>query len=88
MNIQDYIPHGMIVAFASVVSYVFRDHVKQDDSRFAEIKQGFTDVTSRQTEIADKMAANHAEILKVLLTAANDRANVAAMIENRDDPRA
>ena len=88
MNIQDYIPHGMIVAFASVVSYVFRDHVKQDDSRFAEIKQGFTDVTSRQTEIADKMATNHAEILKVLFTAATDRANFQSLLEHRDDPRA
>lgn len=88
MSIQDYIPHGMVAAFAGVVTYVFRDHVKQDDSRFAEIKQGFTDITERQTAIADKMAANHAEILSTLLHAANDRANIASLAEHRDDPRA
>ncbi len=67
MSVQDYIPHGMIAAFASVVTYVFRDHTKQDDRRFAEIKQGFSEVTARQTELADNMAKNHAELLRVML---------------------
>jgi hypothetical protein len=69
MSIQDYIPHGMVAAFAGVVTYVFRDHVKQDDARFAEMKSGFADIIARQTTLSDKIAENHAEILKTLLEA-------------------
>jgi hypothetical protein len=67
MSVQDYIPHGMIAAFASVVTYVFRDHTKQDDRRFEEIKQGFAEISARQTTMTDTMAANHAELLRVML---------------------
>jgi hypothetical protein len=67
MSIQDYIPHGMVAAFAGIVTYVFRDHVKQDDARFLDIKDGFKEMTARQVEMTDKMAANHAELLRVML---------------------
>jgi hypothetical protein len=63
----DYIPHGVAAAFAAVVTYVFRDHVKQDDSRFSEMKTGLADIATRQTVISDTMAANHAELLRVML---------------------
>ena len=89
MQITDFIPHGMVVAFGGIVAYVFRDHVKQDDARFEEMKTGFKEITDRQTVIADKMAENHTEILKVLLTVATDRATIAAVTEqaiNRDRP--
>lgn len=67
MNISDYVPHGMVAAFAGIVTYVFRDHVKQDDSRFANLKTDLTTIVTRQTEMADKMAENHAELLRVML---------------------
>jgi hypothetical protein len=82
MNIVDFIPHGMVVAFGGVVSYIYRDHVKQDDARFGDIKQELQNIYSRQTEISDKMGENHAEILRVLLTAEQQRAANAA-IEKR-----
>jgi hypothetical protein len=83
MQLTDFIPHGMVTAFAGVVTYVFRDHVKQDDKRFEEIKTGFQEIEERQTAIADKMAANHTEILQTLLKAANDRANLQPLVEKR-----
>ena len=89
INVADYIPHGLVTAFAGVVTYVFRDHVKQDDARFAEIKNGFKDVTDRQTEISDKMSDNHAEILRLLINAGQQRDTHAAITEhaiNRDRP--
>ena len=91
MNITDYIPHGITVVFASVISYVFKTHTDTDDRRFVEIKRGFDDLTVRTTQIADKMSENHSEILKVLLTAANDRANIASIVQQQqhaDDSRA
>jgi hypothetical protein len=66
-GVTDYIPHGLVTAFGAVVTYVFRDHIKQDDARFAEIKTGFADIVARQTVVTDKMAENHAEILRVML---------------------
>ena len=83
MNITDYIPHGITVAFAGVISYIFRNHVEQDDARFKEIKEGFTEITNRQTVIADKMAENHSEILKVLLEAEQQRTSNELNAERR-----
>ena len=85
MTITDFIPHGLVVAFGGIVTYVFRDHVKQDDARFMEIKQDLTAIGDRQVQIADKMSENHTEVLKVLLTAANDRANFQSLLERHDD---
>jgi hypothetical protein len=67
MSVQDYIPHGMVAAFASVVTYVFRQHVKQDDDRYAALNATLTSMAQRQLTMSDTMAANHAEILRVML---------------------
>jgi len=77
--ITDYIPHGMVTAFAGVVTYVFRQHTLQDDARFTEIKALMEGVRARQTDISDKLASNHAEILKVLLEAERQRATNALL---------
>jgi len=74
MNITDFIPHGMITAFAGIAAYVYKDHVKQDDNRFGKICADLDSVAARQTQISDMMATNHAEILKVLLAAEQQRA--------------
>ncbi len=67
MNITDYIPHGMIAAFAGVVTYVFRDHVKRDDDRFEQLTATLSSMSERQLSMSDTMAANHAELLRVML---------------------
>lgn len=61
-NLTDYIPHGMVAAFAAVVSWVYREHVKQDDKRYDTVGE-------KLDKLADKMADNHAEILSRLLDA-------------------
>ena len=81
MSVTDYIPHGMVAAFAGVVSFIYREHVKQDDVRFGEIATDLKAICARQTEIADKMGTNHAEILKVLLAAEQQRSLNAAIAE-------
>jgi hypothetical protein len=67
MSASDYIPHALVTALATVVSFVYRDHVKQDDRRFDKVSTELTNISSRQVEISDKIAENHAEILRVLL---------------------
>jgi hypothetical protein len=67
MSIVDFIPHGLVVGFGTVVSYIFRDHVKTDDKRFDRVVAALTNMSARQTEISDKMANNHTEILQTLL---------------------
>ena len=67
MTLTDYIPHGMVTAFAGVVTYVFRQHAKQDDDRYVLLNASLQTISTRQTEMADKMAANHSELLRVML---------------------
>jgi hypothetical protein len=67
MSISDYIPHGMVTAFAGAVTYVFRQHTKSDDDRYALLNMALNNISVRQTEISDKMAENHAELLRVML---------------------
>jgi hypothetical protein len=79
MNLSDYIPHGMVTAFAGVITFIYRDHVKQDDFRFGKVTDELAKICSRQTEISDRMAENHAEILRTLLTSSEQRATNAAL---------
>jgi len=65
--ITDYIPHGMVTAFAGVVTYVFRQHTKQDDDRYALLNATLSSISTRQLDMTDTMAANHAELLRVML---------------------
>ena len=84
MSVTDFIPHGMVAAFAGVVSFIYREHTKQDDLRFDGIKEDLAALITRQTEISDKMASNHTEILKTLLQAANQRETNAAIAAARE----
>jgi hypothetical protein len=83
MSIADYLPHGMIAAFAGIVTYVFKEHTTREDARFQELKVDLTAISDRQTQIADKMSANHAEILKVLLEAEQQRTANEVLAERR-----
>lgn len=89
MNIADYIPHGLVVAFGGVVTYVFKDHVQQDKDRFAEIKEDLETIKARQQVHNDTMNTQHAEVLKLLIDAGQHREMQAAITEhaiNRDRP--
>lgn len=68
MNLTDYIPHGMIVAFGTVVSWIYREHVKQDDHRFDKISEAMKLLLEGQTKLASKIADNHADVLKLFIT--------------------
>ncbi len=67
MVLVDYIPHGMVTAFAGIVTYVFRNHVKQDDDRYAILCATLSSISARQLVMSDTMASNHAQLLQVML---------------------
>ena len=83
MAILDYLPHGMIAAFAGVVAHVFNDHVKQDDARFLEIKNYLGEIIARQERHNLTMTENHAEILKLLIEAGHQREMQAAILREQ-----
>jgi hypothetical protein len=39
MSLTDYIPHGLVASFATVIGYVFNAHVKADKERFAQLTE-------------------------------------------------
>jgi hypothetical protein len=46
-EMANYIPHGVIVVFGAVVSWVYKDHVKRDDERFAEVKSDYDQLAQK-----------------------------------------
>ena len=83
MNFSDYIPHGMVTAFAGVVTYVFRQHTKSDDDRYMLLNATLSSMSQRQLDMTDKMGANHAEILRVLLEAEQQRVTNAILADSK-----
>jgi len=61
------------------VSYVFKQHAAQDDRRFTEIQVGLKDLADGQTTMAKSIADNHAEVLKLFITAGQQAATNAAI---------
>ena len=47
INVTDYIPHGLVVAFGTVVAYVYKDHVGRDDARFAKADADMKDLGAK-----------------------------------------
>jgi hypothetical protein len=66
-DFTDYIPHGLVAALGTVVMYVFRDHVKQDERRFDKFADAYTRMNGKLDEAIANQAKNHTEILKILL---------------------
>lgn len=66
-DISEYIPHAMIVAFASVSAWVFRDHVERDDRRFETVAGALQRMSDKLDEAVKVQASSHSEILKILL---------------------
>jgi hypothetical protein len=67
LDLTDYVPHGMVAVLGTVVAYVFRDHVKQDERRFDKFADAYTRMNGKLDEAISKQSSNHAEILKILL---------------------
>lgn len=67
------------MALGGIVTYVFKDHVKRDNDRFTEVKAALDSIGIRQTTLADTMATNHAEILKLLVQAGQQAQTNAAI---------
>ena len=65
--ISDYIPHGLIVALGGVVTWVYRQHVQQDDDRYKQLTDVLGKVFAGQNETRAKMSDNHAELLKLMV---------------------
>ena len=85
-DLTQFIPHGMVMAFAGVVSFVFREHTKQDDARFNRIATALDAIEAGQTAMATKIADNHAEVLKLFIDAGQHAATNAAIagVADRD----
>lgn len=83
-SITDYVPHGMVAAFAGVVTYVFRDHVKQDDARFNEIKEDLKTLVEGQGKLAQVISDNHAEVLKLFISAGQHADALEVLSKARD----
>jgi hypothetical protein len=66
-DITQYVPDGVTIAFATVIGWIFRDHVYRDDARFKEVVASFRDVSTKLDQAVKVQAENHAEILKILL---------------------
>lgn len=73
MSVQDltqYIPHALgtaAVAVATLGSYIFKDHADRDDARFAKTFELLQSTNTKLDTAVTTQAANHAEILKILL---------------------
>jgi hypothetical protein len=63
----DYLPHGMIAALGAVVTWVFRDHIKQDEKRFDKFGEAYMNISEKLDKAVETQAKNHSEILKILL---------------------
>jgi hypothetical protein len=66
MNVTDYIPHGLVTAFGTVVAFVARDHFKRDDQRFAEVKADYATISAKLDAQNKTTTDNHEEILRIL----------------------
>lgn len=73
----DYTPHSLVGLLAAGVAYVFRTHVKTDEDRYHELSKSITELTTQQS-------VNHAEILTILLKAAQDRENIQRLLPSKD----
>lgn len=57
----------MVAALGAVVTWVFRDHVKQDEKRFDKFASAYSNISEKLDKAVETQAKNHAEILKILL---------------------
>jgi hypothetical protein len=61
INPTDYIPHGLVAALGAVVAYMYKDHVKRDDSRFEKADKDMA-------ELGAKIDRHYEQITMLLTT--------------------
>ena len=86
---MDYLPHGLVVGLAGIVGYVFKQHTAQDDRRFLEIQDGLKLLAAGQDTTQQRLADNHAAVLKLFIEAsqaAATNAAIAAVAASRHPP--
>lgn len=71
IDLTAYLPNSIIVAAGTVAAWVFRDHAQRDDLRFKAFGSGMQELSRKIDRSAETQAANHAEILKILLEQKN-----------------
>ncbi|HEV2178324.1 MAG TPA: hypothetical protein VGU20_31005 [Stellaceae bacterium] len=67
MSAVDYIPHGIVTALATVVGFVFRQHVKQDEDRFQELTVSIAELGKKLDAVNQNAADRHADLVNTLL---------------------
>ena len=75
IDVTQFIPHGMVVALGGIITYVWRDHTKRDDERFAEVK-GDTDGLGEKLD--EHFLALSGQLTNIALQAGQNAANAAA----------
>ncbi len=86
---MDYLPHGLVAGLAAIVGYVFKQHTAQDDRRFLEIQDGLKLLAAGQDTTQQRLADNHAAVLKLFIEASQSAATnaaIAAVAANRHPP--
>lgn len=78
--ITQYVPHMLVAAVATVTTYVFKDHVKRDDTRFADIKTDYQ-------RIDDKLDAHYTNLMTAISNAASAASAAAAAAQAALDKR-
>jgi hypothetical protein len=63
----------MVVALGGAMRYIWSDHVKKVEDRFAAIGVELKSITTQVEAQTATIAENHAEILKLLLSASEQR---------------
>lgn len=88
-DLTSYVPHGMIVMATGLIGYVFKQHAAQDDRRFSEIQDGLKLLAAGQDTTQQRMADNHAAVLKLFIEASQSAATnaaIAAVAASRHPP--
>jgi hypothetical protein len=67
MSFSDYLPHAAVSALGLVTAWVAKDHFKRDDTRFAYMSTAVNKLSDKLDAAMDRQAANHAEVLKLLI---------------------
>ena len=78
-SLLDYVPHGLAAAFASVVTYVFKRHVDEDNDRYNGIREDLRTLVAGQQSLAKDISDNHAEVLKMFISAGQHADQIEAL---------
>lgn len=73
INPADYIPHGMIAALGGLVTWIYRQHIKEDADRFEKVDQDLADVG---VKLDTHFIAISKQLTDIALTVGKNRADI------------